>query len=248
MSFILAKVNMLLAKANLTLKRKIKETEDPEFLRIYSECKSFTMTGEERMFALYKAVDYIVSENIPGDFVECGVWKGGSIMLIIKELLKRNIIDRDIYLYDTFEGMTMPTEKDKSLFGGKNPVIEWAKQVRGANSEWCYASIEEVRNNVLSLGYPQERIHFVKGKVEETLLSTLPERVALLRLDTDWYESTYKEMVYLFPLLVTKGVLIVDDYGYWEGAKKACDQYFNEKGVKMLMTYIDGVGTISIKT
>jgi O-methyltransferase len=89
---------------------------DKTFLKIYERCKEYTMTPRERVYALYKAVEYIVKAKIPGDFVECGVWRGGSTMVIALTLLELKEDSRKIYLYDTFKGMTMPTEKDYDNF------------------------------------------------------------------------------------------------------------------------------------
>ena len=204
---------------------------DLQFIR---EAQAFTMTSMARLVALRDAVDYLVSNNISGDIAECGVWRGGSMMLIAKLLLDRKDTSRTLYLYDTFEGMSAPTDADKTLDGRK------AAQLLGENEKgngkwghgiWCYASIEDVKNNLESTGYPAEKIRYVKGKVEDTIPKTLPGPLALLRLDTDWYESTKHELEHLFPLVASKGILILDDYGVWQGARKAVDEYFRGKPV-----------------
>jgi hypothetical protein len=104
-----------------------------------------------------------------------------------------------------------------------------------------------VKNNLYSTGYPRENIIFIKGKVEETIPAVIPDKIAILRLDTDWYESTYHELLHLFPRLSVHGVLILDDYGCLKGAKRATDTYFNEHGVKVLLNRIDYSGRIAIK-
>ena len=110
------------------------------------------------------------------------------------------------------------------------------------------ASIEEVRANLLSTGYPESRLRFVKGKVEETIPANGLDRIALLRLDTDWYESTYHEFVHLYPKLETGGVLILDDYGSWQGAREATDRYFTEAGSKPFLSRIDEAARVGIKS
>lgn len=208
------------------------------FYKIYEKCKPFTMTSPERMFSLHKAVEYIIGHKIEGDFVECGVWKGGSAMMMAHSLLLSNT-QRDIYLYDTFEGMSEPNEKDKDLHGNSADKLLKESNKYSDRSIWCYSTLEQVQQNIYSTNYRKDKIHFVKGKVEETIPNTVPQKIALLRLDTDWFDSTYHELIHLYPLLSNKGILIIDDYGHWEGARKAVDQYFKEKNIFPLMHRID---------
>ena len=113
---------------------------------------------------------------------------------------------------------------------------------------WSFSPIEETRRNVLSTGYSPDRVHFVKGPVEQTIPANAPETIALLRLDTDFYESTRHELIHLFPRLVPGGVLIIDDYGHWEGARQAVDEYFKENKIRMLLNRVDYTGRIGVKT
>jgi hypothetical protein len=85
------------------------------------------------------------------------------------------------------------------------------------------------------------------GKVEDTIPADIPEKIALLRLDTDWYESTKHELIHLFPRLQKGGVLIIDDYGFWKGARKAVDEYFAENNIQILLNRIDDTGRMAIK-
>ena len=220
--------------------------KDERFTRIYNKCKKFTLTSKERMYALYKSVEYIIKTDIPGDFVECGVWRGGSTMLIAFTLTELNVTNRKIYLYDTFEGMTQPIEYDYRVSNKKNRATDkWKKEQKKEYNKWCYASLSEVKNNMALTKYPKNNIVFVKGKVEETIPKTIPSKIAILRLDTDWYESTNHELINLFPLLVKNGALIIDDYGWWAGSKKAVDEYFSNK--QILLNRIDESGIIGIK-
>ena len=200
---------------------------EPEFWQLHERCKPFTMTSTERLYALYKSMQYVALHRIPGDIVECGVWKGGSAMLCALLLGDPPPEGRSLYLYDTFTGMAEPDERDVS-FQNVSARDVWRRRRKGDVTEWAYSPIEEARRNVLSTGISAERVVFVEGKVEETLPRVIPSRIALLRLDTDWYGSTYHEMVHLFPRLSVGGVLILDDYGVWKGAREAVDQYLSE--------------------
>ena len=219
-----------------------------DFINIMNECKEFTMTSTERMYGLFSAIQYIVKNNIPGDIVECGVWRGGSSMIIAKTLKLLNDTSREIFMYDTYEGMSEPTELDVD-FSGQVAENKFNKIIdEKGKPVWCYADLFDVSNNMKTTGYPFNKIHFIKGKVEESIPSTIPERIALLRLDTDWYESTYHEFMHLYPILVNKGVLIIDDYGHWQGARQATDKYFSENNINMLLSRIDYTARMGIKT
>lgn len=221
--------------------------EDTVFLGLYDKCRPYTMTSVERMFGMYKAVNYIIDNKIPGDFVECGVWKGGSSMMIALTLKERSISDRSIFLYDTFEGMSEPTDNDKSFSGIDAAQLLKKEDPAISSSVWCVSSIEEVKSNLKSTGYPADKLHFIKGKVEDTLPANIPGPLAMLRLDTDWYESTKIEMELLFPLLVAKGVLIIDDFGHWQGAKKAVLEYFKNEKLSPYLNRLDYTGRLIIK-
>ena len=218
---------------------------DPEFLSVYEKCRSFTMTSFMRMYALYEATRYIVRAGVPGAFVECGVWKGGSAMLAAYTLRSLGAEDRELYLYDTYAGMAAPSAVD--VDPANRPALEeWKKHQEPDRNAWCYASLDEVRRNLRSTGYPEAKMHFVEGLVEETIPARVPERISILRLDTDWYESTRHELQHLYPLLSGGGVLILDDYQYWQGAKKATDEYL--RGARdTLLWRVDSSARIGVK-
>jgi O-methyltransferase len=205
----------------------------------------YTMTTPGKIEALAQAVEYAVSRPVPGAFVECGVWRGGSMMAIALTLLRLGETDRDLYLFDTFEGMTPPGAEDVKK-GGRH-ASEVLRSSPRDSSVWAIASLDEVRDVVLGTGYPEERIHFVKGPVEETLPAHAPAEVALLRLDTDWYASTKHELVHLYPRLVAGGVLIIDDYAFWRGSRQAVDEYVRENELKLLLIRIDHGARVAIK-
>jgi O-methyltransferase len=213
---------------------------ETEFWEIYNFCKPYTMTSVERMYGLYSSVNYILSKGIEGDFVECGVWRGGCAMLVAKMLSNRNLFNRKIFLYDTFEGMSQPTDSDLSINGEEaNSLFETIVNEKG-ESTWCLADLDDVRNNLKITNFPDSNLVFVKGKVEDTLPSNVPEgKIAILRLDTDWYESTKHELNILFPMLSENGVLIIDDYGHWQGCRKAVDEYIKENNLPLLLNRID---------
>jgi len=230
----------------IKLKKDSLVEEDEFFQEVYAQCKEYTMTSRERAFALCQATKYIVKAGIPGDFVECGVWRGGSAMIIASTLAKLQSQDRKIYLYDTFSGMTQPSEEDFDLFKKKKAEEKWQKEQRAEHNQWDFASLEEVKKNMQLTEYPQEKLVFVKGKVEETIPKTIPAEIALLRLDTDWHASTKHELEELFPVLKKGGVLIVDDYGHWAGSKKAVDEYFSDKNI--FLSRVDYAGIVGVKT
>ncbi len=212
---------------------------EKDFFEMLMHCKPFTMTSYERLYSIYTTVNYLIKNNIDGDFVECGVWKGGSAMMMCLALLKLNVTDKKIYLYDTYQGMTEPTEVDTSI-RNKSSKKKYEDNInpKGGNN-WCRAELQEVKQNLSSTNYPQENIIFVKGKVEETIPKTMPDKISFLRLDTDWYESTLHELTHLYSKITTKGVLIIDDYGHWKGCRKAVDQYFKSNNIAPLLNRID---------
>lgn len=221
--------------------------KDEKFMEIYNKYKEYTMTTKEKMYALYKSVKYIIDSKISGDFVECGVWRGGSSMIVAHILLELNVKNRKIYLYDTFEGMSKPTGNDYIVANKKVRAIDnWSKKQVKDHNEWCYVPLSEVKKNMALTKYPNKNIFFIKGKVEDTIPKSMPKKIALLRLDTDFYESTKHELIHLFPLLEKKGILIVDDYGCWAGSKIATDEYFSRHPI--FFNRIDSSGILSIKT
>ena len=215
---------------------------DEEFRRLWEVVRPYTMTSMERGYGLYQAVRYLEQRGVEGDFVECGVWKGGSCLLMIR-VLQKLARERTLWLYDTFSGMTEPGDEDVIAWN-RRPVREKAE---GAFAAWS-VGLDQVKALVSSTGYPESRTRYVVGDVAETLKSALPERIALLRLDTDWYASTKKELELLYPRLEAGGVLIIDDYGHFEGARRAVDEYFIRPEVlPILLSRLDYTGRMGIK-
>jgi hypothetical protein len=219
---------------------------DDAAIELFRAVEPYTMTSRERVLALRQSVEYIIRHDIPGAMVECGVWKGGSMMAVAKTLMHLGTCDRMLHLFDTFEGMPEPGRDDRDYRGEAavdllTPTHRRRERVKAASS------LDEVKSAMASTGYEATKTVFVKGKVEDTIPSNAPETIALLRLDTDWYESTYHELVHLYPRLSVGGVLILDDYGHWRGARKAVDQFIAERRLKLLLCRIDYTGRIAVK-
>jgi len=208
--------------------------------------RPYTMTTPERLNGLCEAVRYLVSAGIEGDIVECGVWKGGSMMAVAQMLHQFGDLDRDLHLFDTYEGMPAPTDEDVSLVGQSASERLQKELAVDPSTLWCESPLDEVKGHLATTNYPSDRMHFVKGMVEDTIPGNAPEKIALLRLDTDWYASTLHELNHLFPRLVDGGVLIIDDYGHWQGARQAVDEYLAEKKVSIMLNRLDYTGRIGI--
>lgn len=187
----------------------------------------YTMTSPARVQGMVTALEQIDRKGIKGDVVECGVWRGGNI--ILARLMSP---DRVCWLYDTFAGMTKPDLEDITKSGKKSALDRYCARQKDGRG-WCVASLDDVKACLSETHtFDEARLRFVCGDVRHTLLDStnLPERIALLRLDTDWYASTNIELEVLYPRLVDGGFLIVDDYGHWQGARRAVDEYFGDIG------------------
>jgi hypothetical protein len=206
--------------------------------KFISIVKPYTMTSTERIRSLFQSLEYIRKNNIDGDIIECGVWKGGNILGCL-EYMKYHNIKKTVWLYDTFSGMTQTTKFDVDLNGVSGE--RWESK--------CDCSLDDVKNIIDEKKYPNNKIKFIVGDITKTLKekNNIPETISLLRLDTDWYESTKVEMEGLYPNLVGGGVLIIDDYGHWVGAKKAVDDYFTFINKKPIIETIDYTGIKIIK-
>jgi hypothetical protein len=220
---------------------------EPWVEQIIERVRPFTMTSSERISALCHAVRYIAKHGIPGDIVECGVWRGGSVMAAALTLQAEHDISRALHLFDTFAGMPPPSAVDRAAQSGRTAASLLA-EADSSSDLWALAPINDVRANLESTNYPVDRIRLIKGRVEDTIPREAPAEIALLRLDTDWYESTRHELIHLYPKLSIGGVLIVDDYGHWEGARRAVDEYIRDNSLAILLHRIDYTGRIAVKT
>jgi O-methyltransferase len=227
------------------------EQADPADRAILERCLTVSMTGVPRLLALIDAVRYVVAREIPGAFAECGVWRGGSVLAMALTLQDIGSTDRHIWLYDTFEGMTAPTEQDVSVHG--QPALEtWQRAESSGEQAWGElfdpGEVGEaaVRDRVLATGYPSELVHTVKGPVEETIPEHAPDGLALLRLDTDWYASTRHELEHLYDRVPSGGVIVLDDYDFWQGARQAVDEFLEARGEPLLLVPMAS-GRIAVK-
>jgi O-methyltransferase len=229
-----------------------KAKKAPAFPRFYDDetraviraVRPWTMTSNDKLFALVVAVRYVVDHAIPGAVVECGVWRGGSMQAIARVLAARGATDRELHLFDTFEGMPPPTEEDVRQ-GGPSAAQMLATRPRTAKV-WAVADLDDVRAGMEQVDYPAERVHYHPGLVEDTIPGAAPEQIALLRLDTDWYASTKHELEHLYDRVPAGGVVIIDDYDYWEGSRKAVDEFIAGTGARLLLAPM-GSGRIAIK-
>jgi hypothetical protein len=206
----------------------------------------YSMSSKPRLWATMQAMQHIARERIDGDIVECGVWKGGNLVLC--GLMAKHLgITRKIWGFDTFEGMSAPTDEDVRVGTNKTVHERWQAATKDGVTDWCFSPYQEVEQNFRT-EVGTNNLTLVKGKVEDTLTQpqNLPDKIALLRLDTDWYESTKVELEVLYPRLQKGGVLIIDDYGHWAGAKKAVDEYF--AATPIWLHRIDYTGRLYIKT
>ena len=218
----------------------------PADTELLAGASRWTMTSAERLASLVLAARYISNNRISGDVVECGVWRGGSSIVLAHALSAcHDSAAREFWMFDTFGGMTPPSLED----GPKaDERYRAARKSDDGGSDWCRATLEDVRGNVARSGLPDDFFHYVVGDVTKTLTqSGLPERIAILRLDTDFYDSTLAELQALYPRLSSGGVLIVDDYGHWDGARRAVDEYFLTCENQPFLIPIDYTGRVAIK-
>lgn len=234
---------------NQTVERKDIQDEDfAEILEIVAPyCMMMKAGSIEVLYSFYANIKHVITHNIAGDIVECGVWKGGMILLAALTLRKLGDKSRKIYLYDTFSGMSKPGEEDKD-WDGNSAINAW-QHWNEKKMPWGFGgSVEDIRKLVAQSGYPMDKFVFVEGMVEDTIPNIVPDKISILRLDTDFYSSTYHELVHLYPLLSTHGFLIIDDYGYYHGARKATDQYIAENNLNIFLARVHPSVRIAVKT
>lgn len=223
---------------------KVPADIDEEAAAIIRTVQPFTMTNPEKLYAVITAARYVTRYQIAGAVVECGVWRGGSMHAFARALDAAGAHERDLYLFDTYAGMTAPGPRDRRGDGraASDLLASYGKKSR----VWAYASLEDVREGFAQVPYPQERLHFIQGPVEQTIPGEAPERIAVLRLDTDWYESTAHELAHLYDRLVPGGVLLLDDYGWWDGSREAVDEFLARTGARLYLART-GSGRVAIK-
>ena len=239
-------------EANISKERNPLAWEfDHEFLDLIKGYNRLHETNRKSsMYSTFLAVKYLKANSIRGDFVECGVFWGRQIMMMTLTLAMLSNCDQEIWLYDTFSGLTKPGEHDAFTFVGKDAgwvKDNWLAQNTEGHNNWCYAPLEEVMANIEMTNYPGERLHFVQGDVLETLPNDNHSQISLLRLDTDFYDSTKHELETLYDLVVPGGIVIIDDYGAFSGAKKAVDEFLSVKEHVPFLIPINGTEVCFIK-
>ena len=227
---------------------------DPEFPELFRNLATVTLTSPQLAYALRSATLYLSRSGVVGDIVECGVWRGGSMALTATTLLQAGDHQRHLWLYDTFgwqwepegahDGFLAAQRSPDSLSGPAPPAPDNGPPASAKSSGTSKA---EVLDLLTRTGYPAAQLHLVEGLVQSTIPARAPECIALLRLDTDLYESTLHELEHLYPRLASGGVLIVDDYGKIAGATRAVDEYFAGFQNPPLLQRIDVQGRIAVK-
>ena len=226
--------------------QKIAELSKKDY-ELINLIKNYSMTPKIRIYNLMQALKHLKIKKIEGDYVECGVWKGGNILLFKKFLESENSRQRNIYAFDTFEGMTDPDKNDFEISTNNTAIKLLQKDKNKKTNVWGICNLDQVKKNISKHTKDLNNIYFIKGDVEKTLneIKNIPEKISLLRLDTDWYKSTKKELEVLYEKVSSGGVIIIDDYGHWGGSKKAVDEFFSNKYV--WMHYVDYACRLIIK-
>jgi len=188
----------------------------------------YTMLGYGRLRGLYRGVHRVVRENVRGDFVECGTARGGSAALI-GLTLKRLNAERRLWVFDTFTGLPAPTKDD--------PDYDIAKNYTGT----CVGTLDEVRD-LLARYDILEDTTLVKGLFQDTLAGAAIGEIAFLHIDGDWYDSVQCCLESLYARVTPGGIIQIDDYGHWAGARKAADEFLHKNAVHASLRYLDYTG------
>ena len=213
----------------------------------YVRAANLSMGSYDNLYTTALACKHVIEMEIEGDFVECGVYRGGH-SIIAAEIFNRYGVEKKVYLFDTFKGMTEPTSNDFSLGSGLPARIKYNNRKYKDHVDWAYCSLIEVKKNFIDAKLMHNNIIFVEGDVLQTIPSKVnsPASISFLRLDTDWYESTKIELEFFYPILSKNGILVVDDYGSWAGSRKATEEYFTNKH-KPFLSLIEGGARVGIK-
>ncbi len=235
----LGKLGLQISRIDRKIKYPVEFTKrDIEIFNYVNE-RDLTMIGQQRMFSNILIAKWITQNELDGDFVECGVWRGGSTLLV-KMIFEEYGNNSKVWLFDTFKGMTEPTDDDIN-FVGQPARHKYLKSRKSDYVNWVYASYQEVKENFIRSGVKIEDCEFVIGDVLKTIkdYDDKIKKISFLRLDTDWYESTKIELDYFYPKIVKDGFLVIDDYGHWGGSRKATDEYLSEKKIHKFKNMID---------
>ncbi len=213
---------------------------DPRKLWLVKAVGANSMASYARRANVYELATRAEKAGLAGAFVECGVWRGGcaAIMAYVAKAAGRG---RKTWLFDSFEGLPEPTSQD-----GERARVYAGDRTSGAMASIakCVGPLEDVKALFARLGIAESAYVTVKGWFQDTLPVSRDQigPIALLRLDGDWYESTKVCLDNLYDLVVPGGFVIIDDYGHWEGCKKAIDEFFAARGVQPTLHPIDDTG------
>jgi hypothetical protein len=204
-----------------------------DFSLLYRQIRPYTMCGNARLRQLYLAVHYVYAHNVIGDVVECGTARGGSACLMgltLKQLHARRLL----WVFDTFEGIPAPTKDD--------PDFEIAKLYTGS----FRGSLDEV-NRLFQSHDISGQCRLIKGRFQETLPGCNIQKIALLHIDGDWYESVKTCLDHLYDRVSPGGIIQIDDYGHWKGARKAVDEFLGKRSINPHLRWVDYTGRQMIK-
>jgi O-methyltransferase/8-demethyl-8-(2,3-dimethoxy-alpha-L-rhamnosyl)tetracenomycin-C 4'-O-methyltransferase len=193
--------------------------------------QAMTMIGSKRMENLRDLVRWVLENNVSGDFIETGAWRGGACIFMRGILKAYGITDRNVWVADSFEGLPPP-----------NPAYPADRGDKHHTWEQLAVSLEEVKANFAKLALLDDKVKFLKGWFKDTLPSAPIERLAILRLDGDMYGSTMEALMALYSRVVPRGFVIVDDFGAVEGCRRAINDFRLVHGIKSPIIDIDGMG------
>jgi O-methyltransferase len=199
------------------------------------------MLSYDRLATLWHQVRYLDRNRISGDLVECGTFKGGAIgMMALAHLASGPEAVRGLHLFDSFEGLPEP----RADMDGENAVELAAGHGAGSlTTTGLFACSVNVPRRLLDerVRYPERLVHYHVGWFQQTLPSDSPsiDKIGLLRLDGDWYDSTRVCLEYLFPKVVKHGVIVIDDYGFWQGCRRAVDEFLSSQCEPIMLHHID---------
>jgi len=191
-----------------------------------------SMIGLKRLDNLQFCIEDVLAHEIPGDLIETGVWRGGATIFMRAILKAHGVVDRTVWVADSFEGLPRPNEAQYPQ--DKGDVLHSYRELA--------VSLEQVKANFRKYGLLDDQVQFLKGWFRDTLPSAPMKELAVLRLDGDMYESTMDALTHLYPKLSRGGYLIVDDYGAIPACKKAVHDFRASAGIEEEMREIDWTG------
>jgi len=178
------------------------------------------MIGTSGLDNIQFCMEEVLKNNVPGDFIETGVWRGGACIFMRAVLAAYQVRDRYVYVADSFQGLPKP---DPSNFSEDMNDQHWKQS-------FLAISKETVENNFKRYGLLDQQVVFLEGWFKDTLPTVPSQQFAVIRLDGDMFESTIQALTYLYPKLAHGGYCIIDDY-YLEGCRKAVNQYRQQYGI-----------------